>query len=53
MLLLRDAGLAKDMDKAVAKYEKRLEKMKPEEEDEEVAIAQMKDLQETVEKKRK
>lgn len=52
MLLLRDPGLAKDMDKAVAKYEKRLEKMKPEQEDEEVAIAQMKDLQETVEKKR-
>ena len=52
MLILRDPGLAKDMDKAVSKYEKRLEKQKPEEDDEEVAIAQMRDLQEAIEKNR-
>lgn len=48
MLLLRDKGLVKDMDKAVAKYEKRLEKIKNNE-DEEIALMQMQDLQETIE----
>lgn len=51
MLLLRDSGLAKDLDKAVDKYEKRLEKIQNKE-DEEIAIAQMRDLQETIEAKK-
>lgn len=51
MILLRDKGLAVDMDRAVSKYEKRLGKIENKE-DETVAIAQMRDLQETIEAKR-
>lgn len=46
MLILRDPGLAKDMDKAVSKYEKRLGKRKLEADDEEdVALAQVRDME--------